>query len=125
MDGFLGVDFNLVQKIPSLLIFPIFPLFQDRRIGGGENDDESSMLKRFALERIKRNKKASLFQLGDDLGDADEGEVMTLTHGGRSLSQIEDFRDNPRSDEEEDGEGEGRGKKGREKLGGESQNVPS
>ncbi|KNC83759.1 hypothetical protein SARC_04009 [Sphaeroforma arctica JP610] len=73
------------------------------------------MLKRFAVERQKRREKSAVYNLGDDgagvggsLGNhttmsEDEEEEMFLTHGGRSLAEIDDFdeRDLRLSDDEE------------------------
>ncbi|KAL1137903.1 hypothetical protein AAG570_009598 [Ranatra chinensis] len=74
--------------------------FMDRRIGEHNSamTQEDRILARFTAERMKAHKrKATMFNLADD-------EV--LTHGGRSLAEIERF-DDPRSDDDDEAGGGG------------------
>lgn len=69
-------------------------MFIDRRIGEKDANlsAEDKMIARFTAERLKTQKR-NIFSLDDD----DD----TLTHFGKSLSEIDRFED-PRSDDEED-----------------------
>eukprot|EP01134_Creolimax_fragrantissima_P002643 CFRG2643T1 len=93
--------------LPSLQTDHKANAFVDRRFG--ETDEtltaEEKMLKRFSIERQKRREKSAIYNLGDDSGisvggrlgagtmSEDEEEEMLLTHGGRSLAEIDDFDD--------------------------------
>lgn len=71
--------------------------FFDRRIGEHNKNmtKEDKIMARFTAEKMKAHTKSSLFNLDDD---------VVLTHGGRTLEEIEQFED-PRSDEEDDDDG--------------------
>ena len=71
-------------------------MFVDRRIGEKDAalNPEDKMIARFTAERLGKNAKKSIFNLGG-------GEEETLTHFGKALSEIEQFED-PRSDDEDD-----------------------
>lgn len=70
-------------------------MFIDKRIGekDAELSAEDKMIARFTMERMKNTGKKSKFHLGDE---------ENLTHFGQSISEIEQFEDDPRSDDEED-----------------------
>ncbi|KAI8321096.1 Nop14-like protein [Martensiomyces pterosporus] len=78
--------------------------FVDRRIGENDPtmDPEEKMLQRFTLERQKRNRHSSMYNLEDN-SDV-EGEITSLTHFGQSLDDMNDFNDLGASgDEDESG----------------------
>ncbi|XP_012287564.1 nucleolar protein 14 homolog [Orussus abietinus] len=66
----------------------------DKRIGevNSKMSEEDKVMARFAAERIKAYEKKSIFNLNDE---------EMLTHGGRTLAEIEKFED-PRSDNSDD-----------------------
>eukprot|EP00775_Hariotina_reticulata_P008704 gene8704-8885_t len=74
--------------------------FIDRRFGEDDVrlDEEDKALARFQAHRIKEAKKAARFQLSGDAGDAaQEGSrgADRLTHGGRSLEELEELNSRP------------------------------
>ncbi|ULU09561.1 hypothetical protein L5515_000250 [Caenorhabditis briggsae] len=88
----LGVEFDRKNKISKIV---------DKRLG--ERDDKTEEEKgamRFTEERVKNYKRASKFNLADD---QDEEEV-TLTHKGKSLSDIEKYDKSMISDSDDDEE---------------------
>ena len=70
-------------------------VFVDRRIGekDAELSAEDKMIARFTAERMKSGGKKNLFNLGEE---------EHLTHYGQAISEIEQFDDDPRSDNEEE-----------------------
>ncbi|KAJ1952451.1 nucleolar complex protein 14, partial [Linderina pennispora] len=74
--------------------------FIDRRIGENDAkmDPEEKMLQRFTLERQKRSRNSSMFNLEDD--DDVEGAITSLTHFGQSLDDMDTFDDMVGSDDE-------------------------
>jgi len=74
--------------------------FVDRRIGekDAELSAEDKMIARFTMERMKNTGKKNKFNLGEE---------ESLTHYGQSISEIEQFDDDPRSDDEGEGKYEG------------------
>eukprot|EP00741_Cyanophora_paradoxa_P002224 tig00000571_g2156.t1 len=78
--------------------------FVDRRFGERDEriSEEDKYLMRFQRERQSRASKKSLYNLEDD----EEGGAQ-LTHLGRSLAEIDDFKDDiPLSDEEDADKGQ-------------------
>lgn len=69
-------------------------VFIDRRIGekDAELSAEDKMIARFTAERMTKTGKSSIFNLGEE---------ENLTHFGQSITDIEQFDDDPRSDDEE------------------------
>lgn len=84
--------------------------FRDRRFGGNEEDGmdaRDAAMARFMRERQKRAKRGAKYLLTDDAPEEDGGgEALTLTHGGRSLTDtLEGDRRGPwPTGEEEDWE---------------------
>ena len=72
-------------------------VFIDKRIGekDAELSAEDKMIARFTAERMKHGKKKNIFNLGEE---------ENLTHYGQSISELEQFDDDPRSDDEADQE---------------------
>ena len=72
-------------------------VFVDRRIGekDAELSAEDKMIARFTAERMKVGTKKNLFNLGEE---------ENLTHYGQAISEIEQFDDDPRSDNEDNNE---------------------
>jgi len=70
-------------------------VFVDKRIGEKDADlsAEDKMIARFTMERMKHSGKKSKFNLGEE---------ENLTHYGQSISEIEQFDDDPRSDDEDE-----------------------
>lgn len=60
-------------------------------------DDEDKALARFQAQRIREAKKAAKFHLsGDDSSNPNHiGNSQTLTHGGRSLEELEELNSQP------------------------------
>ena len=72
-------------------------VFIDKRIGEKDTElsAEDKMIARFTAERMKHGKKKNIFNLGEE---------ENLTHYGQSISELEQFDDDPRSDDEADQE---------------------
>ena len=71
-------------------------VFIDKRIGEKDNElsAEDKMIARFTAERMKNSsKRKNIFNLGEE---------ENLTHFGQSISQLEQFDDDPRSDDEDE-----------------------
>ena len=70
-------------------------VFVDKRIGEKDTElsAEDKMIARFTAERMAKNSSKSKFNLGEE---------ENLTHYGQAISEIEQFDDDPRSDDEED-----------------------
>ena len=70
-------------------------VFVDKRIGEKDADlsAEDKMIARFTMERMKNSGKKNKFNLGEE---------ESLTHYGQSISEIEQFDDDPRSDDEDE-----------------------
>ena len=70
-------------------------VFVDKRIGEKDTElsAEDKMIARFTAERMAKNSSKSKFNLGEE---------EHLTHYGQAISEIEQFDDDPRSDDEED-----------------------
>ncbi|KAJ2850884.1 nucleolar complex protein 14 [Coemansia brasiliensis] len=77
----------------------------DQRIGENDPtmDPEERMLKRFTMERQKRQSRGDMFNLEDDV----EGEITSLTHFGRSIDEIDEFDEPAGSDYGEDDKASG------------------
>ncbi|KAJ1867166.1 nucleolar complex protein 14 [Coemansia sp. RSA 989] len=77
----------------------------DQRIGENDPtmDPEERMLKRFTMERQKRQSRGDMFNLEDDV----EGEITSLTHFGRSIDEIDEFDEPAGSDYGEDDQASG------------------
>ncbi|PJF18690.1 hypothetical protein PSACC_01494 [Paramicrosporidium saccamoebae] len=76
--------------------------FVDRRFGEKTPglSSEEKMLERFSRERLKTNKKKSVFNLNDE----DYSHTMTLTHRGRNINDLDAFDSEPEgSDYDSDG----------------------
>ncbi|CAB3408855.1 unnamed protein product [Caenorhabditis bovis] len=87
----IGVEYDRKTKISKII---------DKRIGEKEGkNEEEKMALRFAEERAKNFKKASKFNLVDN--DDDEEEAI-LTHGGKTLSDIEKYDKSMISDSDDD-----------------------
>ncbi|KAJ1732884.1 nucleolar complex protein 14 [Coemansia biformis] len=73
----------------------------DQRIGENDAsmDPEERMLKRFTVERQKRGSSGGLFNLEDS--DVEEG-IVSLTHFGRTLDEIDNLNDMVGSDYDDD-----------------------
>ncbi len=69
-------------------------VFVDQRIGEKdvELSAEDKMIARFTAERMKVGGKKNIFNLGEEEG---------LTHFGKSITDLERFEDDPRSDDED------------------------
>ncbi|KCV70044.1 hypothetical protein H696_03508 [Fonticula alba] len=70
--------------------------FKDRRFGETDANmtEEDRMLERFAKERQRlSSRKSSNFNLNDDDDDDDGADALTITHGGRSLADLDNFDD--------------------------------
>lgn len=72
----------------------------DRRIGEGDPNmtPEMIMAERFALEKQRGHKKASVFDLEDD--DPSGEGIISLTHGGKNLDDVQDDFDEDMSGSE-------------------------
>merc|ERR1712156_332974 len=70
-------------------------VFIDKRIGEKDTElsAEDKMIARFTAERMKHGKKKNIFNLGEE---------ENLTHYGQSISELEQFDDDPRSDDEDE-----------------------
>uniref|UniRef100_A0A1I7U5Y4 Nucleolar protein 14 n=1 Tax=Caenorhabditis tropicalis TaxID=1561998 RepID=A0A1I7U5Y4_9PELO len=91
----LGVEYDRKNKISKIV---------DKRLGerDGKTEEEKGAM-RFTEERVKNYKRASKFNLADDLfGEGEEEEV--LTHKGKSLSDIEKYDKSMISDSDDDDE---------------------
>ncbi|KAJ1802757.1 nucleolar complex protein 14, partial [Coemansia sp. RSA 2599] len=90
----------------------------DRRIGENDPsmDPEEKMLMRFTAERQKRARGSGLFNLEEeDL----EGDIVSLTHFGRSIEEMDEVDFNGAADDDdEDGGGIGGGQVAAEHFGG-------
>ena len=69
-------------------------IFVDKRIGekDAELSAEDKMIARFTAERMKKGGKKNIFNLGEE---------ENLTHFGQAISELEQFDDDPRSDDED------------------------
>ncbi|KAJ2721158.1 nucleolar complex protein 14 [Coemansia sp. Benny D115] len=77
----------------------------DRRIGENDPtmDPEEKMLQRFTMERQKRARSTSMYNLDDD--DDVEGGISSLTHYGQSIDEMEDFDFNGADADDDEGTG--------------------
>lgn len=90
----LGVEYDRKNKISKIV---------DKRLGerDGKTEEEKGAL-RFTEERVKNYKRASKFNLTDDILGDEEEEI--LTHKGKSLSDIEKYDKSMISDSDDDDE---------------------
>ncbi|CAI5439874.1 unnamed protein product [Caenorhabditis angaria] len=84
----LGVEYDRKNKISKIV---------DKRVGERDSTktDEEKTAMRFVEERTKNFKRAAKYNLGED-------EELTLTHGGKALSDIEKYDKSMISDSEDD-----------------------
>ncbi|CAI2308120.1 unnamed protein product [Caenorhabditis sp. 36 PRJEB53466] len=88
----LGVEYDRKNKISKIV---------DKRLGekDGKTEEEKGAM-RFTEERVKNYKRASKFNLTDDIGDIEEEDI--LTHKGKALSDIEKYDKSMISDSDDD-----------------------
>ncbi len=79
--------------------------FVDRRFGerNAQMSSEDKMLQRFSHERMRKSKKKAAFNLNEE--SSDYSNTLTLTHKGRSVSDIDAFDSDldASSDDDDDG----------------------